>query len=136
MENKLKVWLARDKDGSLYAFSNPPIKCTDHHWGFSTCFSLDKSIFPSVKWEDDEPTEAYITLAEPQEQPKQEQPQPKKEIDWERRRYEIVKDMMPVIYQQNVAESNRGQGIMLKDVADIALAFADVLINELKNKNK
>ena len=131
MENKLKVWLARDKDGSLYAFSNPPIKCTDHHWGFSTCFILDESIFPSVKWEDDEPTEAYITLAEPQEQPK-----PKQEINWEQRRYEIAKEMLPVIYREQVAVSNRGQGIMLKDVADIAVAFADMLINELKNKNK
>ena len=136
MENKVKIWLARDKNGSLYAFSNPPIKCTDHHWGFSTCFILDESIFPSVKWEDDKPTEAYITLAEPQEQPNQEQPQPKQEIDWEQRRYEIAKEMMYKIYRQKAVVSERGQGIMLKDVADIAVAFADVLINVLKNKTK
>lgn len=129
MENKLKVWLARDEDGSLYAYSiNRPIKFL-HCWFSSLSVYLGKSKkFPSVKWEDDEPTEAYITLAETQ--PKT------KEIDWEQRRYEIAKEMMPIIYQQKLAESNRGQGIMLKDVADIAVAFADVLISVLKNKNK
>ena len=134
MENKVKVWLARDKDRELFVYSDIPIRCKNH-WGYPTCFYIDKSMFPSIKWEDDEPTEAYITLAEPQEQPKQEQPKPK-EIDWEQRRYEIAKDMMPIIYRQEVAVSERGQGIVLKDVADIAVAFADVLIDELKNKNQ
>lgn len=129
MENKVKVWIARDKDRELFVYSDIPIRCKNH-WGYPTCFYIDKSMFPSIKWEDDEPTEAYITLAEPQEQPKT------KEIDWEQRRYEIAKDIIPVIYRQKVAVNNRGQGIVLKDVADIAVAFADVLINELKNKNK
>ena len=135
MENKVKVWLARDKDGELFVYSDIPIRCKNH-WGYPTCFYIDKSMFPSVKWEDDEPTEAYITLAEPQEQPKQEQPQPKQEIDWEQRRYEIAKEMMYKIYRQRAEVSEQGQGIMLKDVADIAVAFADTLINELKNENK
>ena len=137
MENKVKVWLARDKDGSLYAYSiNRPIKYL-HCWFSSFSVYLGKyKKFPSVNWEDDEPTEAYITLAEPQEQPKQEQPQPKQEIDWEQRRYEIAKEMMYKIYRQKAAVSEQGQGIMLKDVADIAVVFADVLINELKNKTK
>ena len=103
--------------------------------GFNS-FELDCTKFPSVKWEDDEPTEAYITLAEPQEQPKQEQPQPKQEIDWEQRRYEIAKEMLPEIYRKKAAVSEQGQGIMLKDVADIAVDFADMLISVLKNKNK
>ena len=136
MENKLKVWIARDEDGGLFAFSNIPLK-KRNIWSPSTginIMQLKSDKFPSIKWEDDEPTEAYITLAEPQEQSKQECS--KQEIDWEQRRYEIAKDMMPVIYRQKVAESNRGQGIMLKDVADIAVAFADMLINELKNKTK
>ena len=137
MENKVKVWIARDKDGSLYAYSiNRPIKYL-HCWFSSFSVYLGKyKKFPSVNWEDDEPTEAYITLAEPQEQPKQEQPQPKQEIDWEQRRYEIAKEMMYKIYRQKAAVSEQGQGIMLKDVADIAVVFADVLINELKNKTK
>ena len=128
MEDKVKVWLARDKSGSIFAFSERPnkYKC---YWAFAPSMQLDNSIFPSVKWEDDEPTEAYITLAEPQEQS-----QPK--IDWEQRRYEIAKEMLHVIYRQKAVVSERGQGIMLKDVADIAVAFADTLISTLKNKNK
>ena len=129
MENKVKVWIARDEDGSLWAYTTTPFRGDDMWFCDKPITQLDSSLFPSVKWEDDEPTEAYITLAEPQEQPKQ-------EIDWEQRRYEIAKDMMPVIYQQEVSVSNRGQGIILKDIADIAVSFADMLINELKNKNK
>ena len=135
MENKLKVWIARDKDGELFVYSDIPIRCKNH-WGYPTCFYIDKSMFPSIKWEDDEPTEAYITLAEPQEQPKQEQPTPKQEIDWEQRRYEIAKEMMPVIYRHAMEAQKHGQSVKRKDIADIAVAFADVLINELKNENK
>lgn len=61
----------------------------ENYWGsevYTEIFRLDSSLFPSVKWEDDEPTEAYITPAEPQEQLKQE-----KEIDWLQRRCEIAK---------------------------------------------
>ena len=135
MENKLKVWLARDKDGSLYAYAiNRPIKFLNC-WFSSFSGYLGKSKkFPSVKWEDDEPTEAYITLAEPQRE--QEQPKTEKEIDWEQRRYEIAKEMMIEIYRREAAVKLQGQGIMLKDVADIAVAFADMLIIALKNKTK
>ena len=128
MENKVKVQIARDKNGSLYAYAERPVKSANY-WGDSPLFILNGSRFPSVKWEDDKPSEAYITLTEPQEQPK-------KEIDWEQRRYEIAKQLMYKIYRQKVAVSQQGQSIMLKDVADIAVAFADMLINELKNKNK
>lgn len=75
MENKLKVWLARDEDGGLFAFSNIPLK-KRNIWSPSTginIMQLKSDKFPSIKWEDDEPTEAYITLAKPQEQPRQEQ---------------------------------------------------------------
>ena len=133
MENKLKVWIARDKDNRLFAFSERPNKEKDI-WTLESnyvCIELSFRKFPSVKWEDDEPTEAYITLAEPQEQPTL-----KQEIDWEQRRYEIAKEMMYKIYRQKAEVSERGQGIMLKDVADIAVAFADTLISTLKNKNK
>lgn len=130
MENKVKVWLARDKDRELFVYSDIPIRCKNH-WGYPTCFYIDKSMFPSIKWEDDEPTEAYITLAEPQEQRKQE-----KEIDWEQRRYEIAKEMMTEIYRREAAVNKQGQGIMLKDIADFAGAFADMLINKLKEQDK
>ena len=133
MGEKVKVWIARDKDNRLFAFSERPNKEKDI-WTLESnyvCIELSFRKFPSVKWEDDEPTEAYITLAEPQEQPTL-----KQEIDWEQRRYEIAKEMMYKIYRQKAEVSERGQGIMLKDVADIAVAFADTLISTLKNKNK
>lgn len=139
MENKVKVWIARDEDGSLFIYSSAPFKgeCiwSPQSTNINT-MELKSDKFPTVQWEDDEPTEAYITLAEPQEQPKQEQPTPKQEIDWEQRRYEIAKELMYKIYRQKVTVSKQGQGIMLKDIADIAIAFADTLIKELKEKSE
>ena len=130
MEDKLKVWLARGKTGSIFAFSERPNKCKDY-WAFAPSMQLDNSIFPSVKWEDDEPTEAYITLAEPQEQPKQ-----KKAIDWEQRRYEIAKEMLPVIYRQGMEAQKHGQSVKRKDTAYYAVIFADTLIKELKEQSE
>ena len=129
-DNKVKVWLARDKNGELWLFPSIPFRDDDIWFCDNAMAKLDSSFFPSVKWEDDEPTEAYITLAnEPQEQPKH-------EIDWEQRRYEIAKELMYKIYRQKVTVSKQGQGIMLKDIADIAIAFADTLIKELKEKSE
>lgn len=85
---------------------------------------LKSDKFPSVKWEDDEPTEAYITLAEPQEQS-----QPK--IDWAQRRYEIAKEMGLELYRQKAVKPH-SQGINLKDIADFADTYADRLIEKLK----
>ena len=123
-ENKVKVWIARDKDRELFVYSDIPIRCKNH-WGYPTCFYIDKYMFPSVKWEDEEPTEAYITLAEPQS--KQE-----KEIDWEQRRYEIAKEMMPVLYRHGMEAQKHGQSVKRKDTVYYAVIFADMLIEELK----
>ena len=133
MEDKLKVWLARDKDGSLYAYAiNRPIKFLNC-WFSSFSGYLGKSKkFPSVKWEDDEPTEAYITLAEPQEQP---QPKQKQEIDWEQRRYEIAKEMMPVLYRHGTEALKYGLRFQ-KEIVDGAVHFADMLIQKLKEKSE
>ena len=135
MENKVKVWIARDKDGKLFAYSERPKKNVIYRWvdmGLNS-FELDCTRFPSVKWEDDEPTEAYITLAETQEQPKQEQPTPKQEIDWEQRRYEIAKEMGLELYRQKaVVITHHVQGINLKDIADFAVVYTDRLIEKLK----
>lgn len=135
MENKVKVWIARDKSGSIFAFSERPNKYKVY-WAFAPSMQLDKSIFPSVKWEDDEPTEAYITLAEPQEQPLQEQPTPKQEIDWEQRRYEIAKEMLPAIYRQGVEALKYGQSVKWEDTVNGAVNFADMLIQKLKEQEK
>ena len=125
MENKLKVWIARDKDNRLFAFSERQNKEKDI-WTLQGNYSLMELSFrkfPSVKWEDDEPTEAYITLAEPQEQPKQ-----KKEIDWEQRRYEIAKEMMLELHRRGVFEWN--------ELAGGAVELTDMLIKKLKEQGK
>ena len=134
MENKVKVWIARDECGSIFAFSERPNK-HKVYWAFAPSMQLDKSIFPSVQWEDDEPTEAYITLAEPQEQPQQEQPTPKQEIDWEQRRYEIAKEMMPVLYRQGTEALKYGLRFQ-KEIVDGAVFFADMLIQKLKEQSE
>ena len=132
MKNKVKVWLARDKDGSIFMHNNKPKKYSiDSIWMSDYFVKLNKEEFPSVKWEDGEPTEAYIILAEPQEHPT-----PKQEIDWEQWRYEIAKEMMLELYRQATAVSERGQGTMLKDIADIAVGFADILIEKLKKRGE
>ena len=135
MENKVKVWIARDRSGCIFAFSERPnkYKC---YWAFAPSMQLDNSIFPSIKWEDDEPTEAYITLAEPQKQHKQEQPKPKQEIDWEQRRYEIAKEMMPVLYRQGVEVLKYGQKFKWDGIVDGAVNFADMLIEKLKEQSE
>ena len=125
MKNKAKVWIARDEDGSLYAYSNPPYKF-EEHWelgGFASSLLLDGSLFPEVKWEDDKPSEAYITLTEPQEQPKQ-------EIDWEQREYELTKDILLKIYFDK-------KNTLLYD-SDIhsAMSYAKRIIEKLKKQNK
>ena len=122
MENKLKVWLARDKDNRLFAYSYIPNKEKDI-WkleGNSVCMELSFREFPSVKWEDDEPTEAYITLAEPQS---------KKEIDWEQRKFEIVKSIAAAIYSRPTVKS------LLLNVNKI-ISAADAIINELKKQSE
>lgn len=131
MENKVRVWLARDKDGDLYVYPDIPLK-NESFWSQSPINSMElKSYnFPSVQWEDDEPTEAYITLAELQEQPKQEQPTPEKEIDWEQRRYEIAKDILSTMFFHPKTAIARQEGI------NFAVKAADMLINKLKEKSE
>ena len=134
MENKLKLWIARDEDGKLYAYFRHPLKVKsmwkplDDHVG---AIELECSNFPSVKWEDEEPTEAYITLAESQEQTKQEQ-----KIDWEQRRYEIAKEILPVLYQQSAEILKCGQSITWEEKAVCALVLADTLIAKLKEQSE
>lgn len=140
MENKLKVWIARDEDGKLYIYFIHPVKrkmewrlLDFHNEDGVGAKRIDSDPFPSVKWEDKEPTEAYITLtlAEPQEQTKQEQ-----KIDWEQRRYEIAKEMLPVLYQQSAEILKCGQSITWEETAVCALVLADTLIAKLKKQSE
>lgn len=121
-DNKAKVWLARDENGELWLYQSIPNRYDDEWFCKGSCCKMDSSKFPSVKWEDDEPTEAYITLAnEPQEQPK-------KEIDWEQRRYEIVKSIAAAIYSRPTVKT------ALLNVNQI-ISAADAIINELKKQS-
>lgn len=65
-----------------------------------------------------------------------------KELDWEQRRYEIAKAMLPVIYLDD-GQAERADdsdlGFEYKSVqycAREAVSFADALIEELKKKRK
>ena len=139
MENKLKVWIARDKDGELYVHFDHQLIKGNRQWRLLhseadagvDMIKLYSNLFPSVKCEDEEPTEAYITLAEPQEQTKQEQ-----KIDWEQRRYEIAKKMLPVLYQQSAEILKCGQSITWEETAVCALVLADTLITKLKEQSE
>lgn len=125
MENKVKVWIARDKDGDLYVYPNIVSKneCIWSQCSDLNSMELRSDKFPSVKWEDDEPTEAYITLAnEPKEQPKH-------GIDWEQRRYEVVKSITAAIYSRPTVKT------VLLNVNQI-ISAADAVINELKEKSE
>lgn len=64
---EVKVWIARNKDYSLYIHTEKPTKREDRgEWvSFDLAFPIDECYgfnFPSIKWEDEEPTEAKITL--------------------------------------------------------------------------
>lgn len=56
------------------------------------------------------------------------------EIDWEQRRYEIAKEMMPVAYQESRNILLRGGNVGYNDVAEAAVELADMLITELQKK--
>lgn len=129
-ENKAKVWLARDMNGSLYLSQIKPKK-ENFGWVLenpeyaNNYVKIDANNFPSVKWEDDEPTEAYITLANV--------PQEKKEIDWEQRRYEIAKELIASFAtKENLIDFIRQE----ERYADFAIHIADALIKELKTYPK
>lgn len=124
MENKIKVWIARDEDGELYAYFSHPFKVKNVWrplYDYIDAIKLERSNFPSVKWEDEEPTEAYITLAE--SQPKQEQ-----KIDWEQRRYEIAKDIL--------SAQHGNYPLTVEEGTDFAVEVADMLITKLKEQSK
>ena len=59
----LKAWVARDYDGSLYMYSDKPKK-KSYFWHAPQVgyMLLDDSLFPEVKWEDEEPTEITLTV--------------------------------------------------------------------------
>ena len=53
------------------------------------------------------------------------------EIDWEQRRYEIAKEMLPAIYVNDKPKEGEDY-LTLQAAAHEAVRYADALINELK----
>ena len=58
------MWLARDKDGTIFLHKEKPLKnkhtglwTSDGAWGF-----IPKKLFPEVQWEDKEPTTVKLVI--------------------------------------------------------------------------
>lgn len=63
---EIELWAARDTDGSLYLYTNKPIKkksawvVQEYNMG---CFlRLDDESFAEIKWSDDEPTKVKLVI--------------------------------------------------------------------------
>ena len=60
-------WLARDKSGILYLYTNRPIKVSDHYMfsqGRYAIFDTFGHLFQSIQWTDDEPVEIEKVIRE------------------------------------------------------------------------
>lgn len=65
MENKYKLWVARDKSGELFAYeSKPKLECYLGFWysDLNCMGSISCKFFPELKWED-EPIEVELRPA-------------------------------------------------------------------------
>ena len=64
MENKYKLWVARDWGGMLFAYFNKPIRDTVwKEWDSDkVSLNIDDLFFPELKWED-EPIEVELRPA-------------------------------------------------------------------------
>ena len=61
----IERWLARDKDGTLclHIGQEPPKKCkTIWDDDYDNFIELDGSLFPEVKWSDEEPTKVKLVI--------------------------------------------------------------------------
>lgn len=61
------MWIAKDEDGEIYAYSLKPEK-SDHVWIYETCgcMKIKEEDLPeelrNISWNDEEPTEVNITF--------------------------------------------------------------------------
>ena len=58
----IKAWVARDKGNVIYLYLSEPYKCLPDWDSDDIWLRLNEDSFPSVKWEDEEPTEVEITI--------------------------------------------------------------------------
>jgi hypothetical protein len=63
-KKSIRAWVVRDSSGRLFLYRNKPIESTDE-WLSSSVHvcGMPSNVFPSIKWEDDEPTRVYIRIA-------------------------------------------------------------------------
>ena len=62
-QSALKAWVARDYDRSLYMYPDKPKKMSDNWYAHKVGYmKLDDSLFPEVKWEDEEPKEISLSI--------------------------------------------------------------------------
>ena len=60
MENKYKLWVARDKNGFLFAYKDKPKRCDNQKEWFGWFLnSMENSFFPNITWKD-EPIEVEL----------------------------------------------------------------------------
>ena len=63
MENKYKLWVARDKNGFLFVYEDKPTRCDNQReWLGRFLCSMKNSYFPELTWED-EPIEVELRPA-------------------------------------------------------------------------
>ena len=60
----MELYLARDKSGSLYLYKGKPVKYSTF-WMLllsKSMIQLNNSLFPEVKWSDEEPTKVKLVI--------------------------------------------------------------------------
>lgn len=63
MENKYKLWVARDKNGFLFVYEDKPTRCDNQKEWIGRFFSsMKNSYFTNLTWED-EPIEVELRPA-------------------------------------------------------------------------
>ena len=63
MTKTVTVWVGRDKNGTLVAFTEKPFKLKGVWYHKEAEFySIPPFLLPEVKWEDENPTEIEITI--------------------------------------------------------------------------
>ena len=68
---ELKVWVARDYDGSLYMYTAKPEKKSDFwHAPGAGFMKLDDSLFSELQWSDEETKEIKLSMEDNMEKSK------------------------------------------------------------------
>lgn len=68
---EIEAWVARDYDGSLYMYTYKPKKTRDSWYaGKFGYVKLDDSLFPKLKWSDEEPKEIKLSMKDNMEKSK------------------------------------------------------------------